>query len=59
MSKGTETVLLVEDEEAIRRLARMVLQSYGYTILEARHGEDALAVGQQQARHILDRDGTG
>ena len=47
MSKGTDTVLLVEDEEAIRRLIRVVLQSYGYTILEARHGEDALAIAQQ------------
>ena len=37
---GTETILLVEDEEALRTLTRMVLQSYGYTVLEAGDGKD-------------------
>src|SRR5262249_34109588 len=36
------TVLLVEDEEGVRRLVRQVLQTSGYDVLEARHGMEAL-----------------
>lgn len=39
---GTETILLVEDEESVRELVSKVLQRNGYTILEARHGEEAV-----------------
>jgi two-component system cell cycle sensor histidine kinase/response regulator CckA len=46
---GSETVLLVEDEAAVRALSRAILESYGYTVLEAAGGEDALDV----ARHYL------
>ena len=39
--------MLVEDEEGVRTLGRIALQSHGYTVLEARTGEEALAVARQ------------
>ena len=42
--QGTETVLLVEDEEALRSLLRELLESFGYAVLEAGHGVEALSV---------------
>jgi two-component system, cell cycle sensor histidine kinase and response regulator CckA len=45
-SRGHETILLVEDEADVRRLVRNVLEDYGYTVLEAKNGEDALRVAQ-------------
>ncbi len=44
--RGNGTVLLVEDEEAIRSLASLALRSAGYSVVEARDGEEALAVSE-------------
>jgi signal transduction histidine kinase len=41
---GKETLLLVEDEEAVRAITRHVLQLCGYTILEASHGAEAIKI---------------
>ncbi|HEX5724364.1 MAG TPA: PAS domain S-box protein [Longimicrobiaceae bacterium] len=41
---GAETLLLVEDEDTVRVLARRVLERSGYTVLEARDGAQALVV---------------
>jgi CheY-like chemotaxis protein len=50
--RGWETVLLVEDEDAVRALAREVLRRHGYAVLEARHGVDALRVAERHTDDI-------
>lgn len=40
--RGGETILLAEDSEALREIAREYLESLGYTVIEANSGEDAL-----------------
>ena len=49
---GWETVLLVEDEDAVRTLAREVLRRHGYIVLEARHGVDAVRVAERHTDDI-------
>jgi PAS domain S-box-containing protein len=41
---GTETILLAEDEESLRALAERILTGFGYTVLVARDGEEAVEV---------------
>jgi PAS domain S-box-containing protein len=45
-ARGSETILLVEDEAAVRDLIRDVLGANGYSVLEAAHVDDALALGE-------------
>jgi len=52
---GTETVLLVEDEVALRKLSRQLLELCGYQVLEAESGAEALKISREhkQAIHLL------
>jgi two-component system, cell cycle sensor histidine kinase and response regulator CckA len=49
---GTETVLLVDDEDLIRELGGRILKRSGYTVLTAANGEEALRVYDRQKEHI-------
>jgi GAF domain-containing protein/CheY-like chemotaxis protein len=49
---GTETILLVEDEEEVRTLARDVLRANGYTVLDTPHGGEALLACERHAGPI-------
>jgi two-component system cell cycle sensor histidine kinase/response regulator CckA len=50
--RGSETILLVEDEVAVRSLARQVLEQNGYTVLEATNGGEAIVVAEQHRGRI-------
>jgi PAS domain S-box-containing protein len=45
---GTETILLVEDEELVRKLSRQVLEKVGYRVIEAENGNKALSLTEQE-----------
>ncbi|MDQ3137058.1 MAG: PAS domain S-box protein [Gemmatimonadota bacterium] len=52
LPRGTETLLLVEDEAAVRDSARRLLEWHGYTVVEARHGAEALRIVEAGDRRI-------
>jgi len=52
MPRGTETILLVEDDDAVRAMIRNVLTRLGYTVLAAAHGEEALYLFDGNAASI-------
>ena len=49
MPKGSQTVLLVDDEPLVRTMAAGVLRGHGYTVLEAGNGVEALEVSELRA----------
>ena len=58
LPKGNEMILLVEDEDGVRALARHVLQTCGYTVIEASHGKEAMRIAEQRSGpiHLLITD---
>ena len=50
--RGTETVLLVEDEESVRTLTRSLLEEGGYTVIEASNGTHALEIAGRYSEPI-------
>ena len=50
--RGTETILLVEDDYAVRLTTRRVLESHGYKVIEANSGPDALELWSARAHEI-------
>ncbi|MGD0403221.1 MAG: PAS domain S-box protein [Candidatus Acidiferrales bacterium] len=58
MERGSETILLVEDEKGVRELAREYLEMSGYTVIEAEDGHTALELAAMHAGtiHLLMTD---
>ena len=52
LTAGEGTVLLVEDEAMVRQMAVEILKECGYTVLEARDGDEALLLARQHAGEI-------
>ena len=50
-SKGT--ILVVDDEEIVRKVARTVLENHGYTVLLAANGQDAVELCREMAKSIV------
>jgi PAS domain S-box-containing protein len=50
--RGAETLLVAEDEDGVRELLRKTLTEYGYNVLPARHGRDALLLASEQGDRI-------
>jgi CheY-like chemotaxis protein len=52
MTPGNETILLAEDEEALRSVMRITLTRAGYTVLDARDGQHALALMNEHSGEV-------
>ena len=53
LPRGTETILLVEDDPSLREMASLLLQRLGYAVLVAANGPEALSLtNQRDAKHI-------
>jgi len=49
---GSETILIGEDNTSVRQLVKEVLEQFGYSVIEARDGEDAIGKFEQSANNI-------
>src|SRR6266850_2815708 len=54
LPRGTETILLVEDDPALREMASMLLERLGYSVLEAANGLSAIAIVEQRGDKSID-----
>jgi signal transduction histidine kinase/ActR/RegA family two-component response regulator len=52
LPRGDETIIVAEDEEGVRQWISRVLRDQGYTVLEARHGEEALQLFAENAAGV-------
>ncbi len=52
LSRGTETVLLVDDEEMVSDLGKRILERFGYTVLTAANGKEALDLYEKERNKI-------
>jgi two-component system cell cycle sensor histidine kinase/response regulator CckA len=50
--QGSETILIVEDEDSVRKLTKEILESYGYQVFEAANATEALRIGEQHSDEI-------
>ncbi len=50
--RGSETILLVEDEDAVRGLTLRILQKQGYRVIAAQHGREAMEFASKEEGHI-------
>jgi CheY-like chemotaxis protein len=49
---GSETILLVEDQEQVRRVAHGILKRYGYSVVVAQNAVEALTLAEQHRERI-------
>jgi two-component system, cell cycle sensor histidine kinase and response regulator CckA len=49
---SAKTILVVEDEEPVRKLIQMILERDGYSVLAVEQGGDAIALSEDADRHI-------
>ena len=54
MTEGKTTILVVDDEEHVRKLLQRILEDAGYDVLMAGSGEEALSILSQQKEHSPD-----
>ncbi len=51
---GAETILFVEDEESLRKMAGKILKGYGYSVIEAKNGMEALEIVNKEDHPEID-----